>query len=322
MSVSRHFTASFEHFEPCQTQLGDEIVGFVFPRVPQARHTNLSQEKSLLADSRSSGVPGIITNTESHQAESIIETISNELLQTDKTITRKRKGIDRREQCRINQVRYRKRQRLILLQLEESVKRLRKEVAYLKRVVRPELKCKHSPWAIVAEVVRQVNDYLSLWRKVDVATTTHDIKLRTFLEECFSPVVTMGDTTGVDALIEQLQHYAPNFGDPKLQLQRIESKVPGVMMATGRFQMTVTELSLCKVFLNLPLGSRIGRDGRHATLHERLLGQRLSCSCTITFLFDDNGRVDRLEVNLDLVNPLLQVFEKLEDVANTLMNCS
>ncbi|OWZ17819.1 Bzip transcription factor [Phytophthora megakarya] len=268
------------------------------------------------------GVLGNIKDVSDLKSTIGMHVIPDELLQIDKRTTRKRLGIGRREQCRINQIRYRERQRFIQFQLEDTVNRLRKEVAYLKGVVRPELKCKYSPWAIVAEVVRQVEGRFSLWRKVAVMDSTNDIELQTFLEECFSPVVAMGEFTGVVAVIEQLHHYAQNFGNPKFMLQRIESITPGIMKATANLQATVTELSLSKVFLNVPLGTRLDCDGHLATPHKRLLGQRLSCSCTTTFHFDDSGRVERLEVNLDLVNPLLQMFGNIEDVMSTMTYCS
>ncbi|OWZ08335.1 Bzip transcription factor [Phytophthora megakarya] len=310
---------SFHQFEPDQSRLGDETIGAVIARVSEAhRLFDWDRGRHLLVNSTPSNVFRIGVNVGSHQNGSTFKQFPNDLIRNDTERSSKQRGIDRREQCRISQSRYRKRQKLLAMQLEESVKRLRKEVAYLKRVARPQLSCKQSPWAIVVEVYRHVEESLSLWRKVDFVDMVHDINLQTFLGECFSPDVTMGDISGVDALVEQLQHYAENFGDPKLQLHRIESMAPGVMKATGSLHVTVTELSLRKLFT---AQGRLDTNS-HTALCECLVNQRLCYSCTTTFLFDDCDRVERLEVSIDLVNPFFQVFCSLKDVTNTLLMCS
>ncbi|KAF4031035.1 hypothetical protein GN244_ATG17130 [Phytophthora infestans] len=136
------------------------------------------------------------------------------------------------------------------------------------------------------------------------------------LERAFAHDAAMGELRGVDALMEQLLLFSQYFGQPHLKLLRIESVAPDVMAARAKLSVTVTELTLRHAFPHLeePAG---GED--RVLLFQRLLGQRLECDCSLSFLFDeDSERVARLEVNIDLATPLFEVLGSLKDVSNVL----
>lgn len=346
--VTGTIPTSFLGLDPGRERLSDNLVGLVLPRAPGARNNaGLVESNNLLENSRSGDAPSIAVrgplislagpsqNKATTRSTSLTgvkrtaQTSPMELIEVNKKITRKHREMSRREQCRANQARYRSSQRELLLQLERSVKRLSQEVGHLKRGYEGALshgKPKQFPWAIVVEVFRLLEDSIcSPWRMMDATDEMNDAKTQRRLQEWFSPDVAMGDLLGVDALTEQLRRFSLNFGDSKLQLQRIKTMAPGVMIATARLGVTVTELTIRNVFPNLSKRRRQEVDYNYAALREQLLGQRLNCSSSTTFLFHEGtGRIERLEVNIDLVGPLLRVFGTLGAVASALvgMDCS
>ncbi|KAG3117611.1 hypothetical protein PI124_g17039 [Phytophthora idaei] len=139
------------------------------------------------------------------------------------------------------------------------------------------------------------------------------------LERSFTHDAAMGELRGVEALIEQLLLFSQYSGTPHLKLQRIESVAPGVMAARAKLSMTVTELTLRHAFPHLEKPVSDDRGGGRGLLYQRLLGQRVECNCSLTFLFDeDSDRVVRLETSIDLTTALLELFCSLKDVAKVL----
>ncbi|EGZ24852.1 hypothetical protein PHYSODRAFT_479772 [Phytophthora sojae] len=233
--------------------------------------------------------------------------------------------VRRREQCRANQARYRDKQRNAQLQLEQNVELLHQEVSNLKRRYQDlssRERSSQSPWSIVAEVFHLLeSSYRSPWRMTSTKEMMSHPQTRltlAVLERAFAHDAAMGERRGADALMEQLRLYSQCFGDPRLQLKRIESVFAGVMAARVRLSVTVTEFTLKHVF---PHPEAKGGEANGQRLYERLLGQRLDLDCTMNFLFDDlSCRVARLETKVDLMTPLLRVLGSLKDVASVLEN--
>ncbi|KAJ8566712.1 hypothetical protein ON010_g6407 [Phytophthora cinnamomi] len=233
--------------------------------------------------------------------------------------------VRRREQCSANQARYRNKQREAQVHLEKSVKQLHQEVNNLKRRYRDlssRERSSQSPWSIVAEVFDLLeNCFRSPW----CMTSTREMmshpqtrQILAVLERAFAHDAAMGDLRGVDALMEQLRLYSQCFGDPHLQLKRVESVSAGVMAARVELSVTMTELTLKHIFPNLD-GKNGGANG--GNLYERFLDQRLKCHGSMTSLFDENSeRVVRLETKIDLLSPLLRVVGNVEDVIGVLEN--
>ncbi|KAL4160849.1 hypothetical protein PRNP1_001407 [Phytophthora ramorum] len=343
--ISGTFTAPFRSVHPTRGRLSDDLVGHVLQRAPGARtHSNVAggwnlPYKSLPNDTTTRSaepkrispptdkLPSKRTSTRSTQpsltlTKATAPSSTPKLHRMDKKVTRKRREVSRQEQCKLNQARYRSRQRVLQQQLEENVKQLRSEVDHLKReygCIRPDRKSKPSPWAVVAEVFRLLED--SIWRTMgaDSVNYADTQKNFAFLQESFSPDAAVGDLSGVDVL-EELRRFPMNFGSPQLQLQRIDSVAPGVLTATARLSATVTELTFRNVFPSLVKEMRRGSDDERMALRERLSNQRLECSCTVNFLFDEEtGRVERVEPNVDFTVPLSEVLGNLENVAIALL---
>ncbi|CAI5705882.1 unnamed protein product [Peronospora farinosa] len=229
----------------------------------------------------------------------------------------------RREQCRANQARYRDKQKIAQLALDKSVEELHQELEILKRRYRDvssHERSNHSSWLIAAEVFRLIETgFRSPWsmsntQEMKKYTETRQIVVT--LERAFAHDVAMGELRGVDALMDQLRLYSHCFDKPSLQLQRIES-VGSVMSAQAKLSVTVTEFTLQYLFPHLekPAGEYQVKAGREQ-LYQQLLGQRLECSCLMTFLFDkDSYRVVRLATTIDLMPALLRVLGSLRDVS-------
>ncbi|OWZ00032.1 Bzip transcription factor [Phytophthora megakarya] len=148
-------------------------------------------------------------------------------------------------------------------------------------------------------------------------THTETRQILALLERAFAHNTAMGELQGVDALMEQLRLYSQCFGRPMLQLQCVESVTPGVMTAVAKLSLTMSEVTLQHVFPHLAESTDDADD--RSELYQRLLGQRLDCSSSMTFLFDEgSGRVVRLETCVDVVTPLLRVLGNVKDVLDVL----
>ncbi|OWZ03390.1 Bzip transcription factor [Phytophthora megakarya] len=195
----------------------------------------------------------------------------------------------RRLQCRTNQARYRNRQRDYQAHLEENVRRLREELDGLKRR-RQDLKSleknNENPWLVVTKAVCLIEKrFQSPWsgENDEGMSNSHDCRHFGDLEPSFSHDIFMGNVCGLDAVMQQLQCYSQYFGFPQIQLRRVEERAPGVLTATARLSLTITELTLRRLF---PLISREPRSKYDTNWGDRLVGQRLECSCSLNFLFD------------------------------------
>ncbi|KAF4316564.1 hypothetical protein G195_009210 [Phytophthora kernoviae 00238/432] len=200
------------------------------------------------------------------------------------------------------------------------MKQLREEVQNLKIVrqgSRFRSKSKPAPWSIVIEMFRLLEtSFQSPWcvaNAENIMNYTKTGRSLAFLQMACIPAVAMGELHGFTALVEQLRRYSVYFGDPRLQLSQIETMAPGVMRATASLSVTITKPTMRWVFPHLEEPATWWSD-THQSIRDRLLGQRLSCSCSMSFLFEEEGnRVGRLEIKIDLLPSLVQVLGSVED---------
>ncbi|POM78095.1 Bzip transcription factor [Phytophthora palmivora] len=317
------------------SRFGDNVIGHVLPRIPASHNhngaltiSNVNDLSNLTASRVHEGSP-VTTNTfSSLQVAKVSVTpnarVSSVLINQDSVQpkAKKRKLSDyyqsslRRRQCRTNQARYRNRQREYQANLEQNVIHLHEEVANLKRKYRDlssRERISHSPWSIVAEVFHLVeNSFRSPWRTVNAEEMKYHRETQQILavlERSFAHDAAFGDLCGFGSLIEQLQCFSQYFADPQLKLLQIESVTPGVMAARAKLGVTVSKLSLKKIFV----------VDDCTPWHNHLLGQRLELNCTMNFLFDgESSRVVRLECNIDLMVALLRSLKSLNDVSDVL----
>ncbi|KAG7391585.1 hypothetical protein PHYPSEUDO_004087 [Phytophthora pseudosyringae] len=233
----------------------------------------------------------------------------------------------RREQCRTNQARYRDRQRAHQRREQQRVHELHEAVQSLKlkrqRLLFGE-RANRSPWSLVSDVFRLVEtSFRSPWLLANADEMRKNAETRQILatlQKSFTHDVAMGALSGVDALLEQLQCYSLYFSEPHVHLQRVEELVPGVVTATARLRLAVSELTLRCVFPHLEETQVADADDDDLrSLRKKLLGQTLDCSCKVTLLMDDeSGRVGRLETQIDLGRSLFQVLKDASAVSTVL----
>eukprot|EP00644_Phytophthora_capsici_P016516 jgi/Phyca11/123835/e_gw1.52.195.1 len=229
----------------------------------------------------------------------------------------------RREQCRTNQARYRNKQRNLQLQLETSVEHLRNELTLLKRqrqkIVFAE-KTDQSPWTIVTEVFRVLeNSFKAPWNLEHEEDMHNDIEAKknlAFLHRTFTSDVAVGEVRGIDSVIEQWRRTSQYFGEAQLQLHRVELVAPGAITTTARLRFVVTELTLRYMFPHLRDVEPQSKYDIQSSLREKLLGHRVDCAISVDFLFEsENGRVARVEPQIDLLPVLTQILRNMSDVA-------
>ncbi|KAE8965899.1 hypothetical protein PR003_g31264 [Phytophthora rubi] len=352
--------SALDRFERTRAKLSDGVIGHVLPRRrPESRHfgsdeppTNplkvhegLPPQSDTLVTERvepwynalpphkpstTASPVSVATNAALSELRPEYRSGSRTLHRIEDKVTRiEMKKAIRREQCRNSQTRYRNRQRIRQSQLEDKVQQLQEELHGL-RLKRQRLRLSEktdvSPWAVVSEVFRLLEiSFRSPWHMTSVeemmkhAETRQSLRV---LQKSFTHGVSMGSVSGTNALLEQLHRYALYFSDPQIQLKRVESVAPGVLKASSRLNVTVSEFTLRCVFPHLENTNTSDADAaadEYRALREKLLGQRLSCSCEMTLLLDaESGRVVRLETSINLVESLFRVLGSAGDVVGVL----
>ncbi|KAG7388825.1 hypothetical protein PHYBOEH_007687 [Phytophthora boehmeriae] len=280
------------------TSIGD------FACKPRATHTN----ESLLLHKAPSVQSPPATGKEKEQSETA-------------------KLARRREQLRLCQARFRQKQRDLKLQeqqrMKEEIQQVRDGIKCLKlehRSLKLRGKFKPSPFNVVSEVLHFIDTTLqSPWRVANTEVMKSHTDTRrslALLQTVLTPDVAMGELRGFDVLMEQLQRYSQYFGEPRIQLERIETLAPGVLRATTTLSLTITETTMKSVF---QLPKKTNGEEIDKSMWTRLEGKRICCSCSINFLFDKTkGLVERLELCIDLLTPLVRELKSLEGVVQVL----
>jgi len=213
----------------------------------------------------------------------------------------------RREQCRINQARYRRTQKEKERHLQGAVEQLRQEVDALQheqQSITARTACKWDSWLVVIETFNLLSSCLQYPWLADIAsgpaTMQHSL---TVVQESLPSDVSIGDQCGVDAVIQHLRDYSKFFGRPVSTLQRVDAEAPGVMTATALLSFTASDATLSRAFPGLAGDEQVRRQ---------LLDRRLRCSLTMQFFFDqDTRRVERVETSTDVVSVLVGALKSV-----------
>ncbi|GMF18699.1 unnamed protein product [Phytophthora fragariaefolia] len=361
--MTPHFkTNNYHPF--ARTELSDSLVGLVRPRVPAGRrrsdtgiamafgavmtpYSTVMRAAVSLANEFNGTGDALLSLTEDRSqpfrhveprraAKSSMapdEAAPSSSVKSNDMLKRKRSDdtnydsdfMHRRERCRVNQARYRNKQRNTRVQLEIDVEQLHHKVNSLSRRYR-ELSMRerrsHNPWSIVTEVFHLLeSSFRSPWRVASAREMMAHPQSRLILavlKRALAHDAAMGDLRGVEALMEQLRLYSQCFEGSQLRLKRIETVSADVLAARAELSVTLTESTLKHV---LPrLAERHGGDVDDR-LYKRLLGQQLDCECSMIFLFDaDTKRVVRLETIIDPMVSLLRLTGNLENVLDIVEN--
>ncbi|KAG3141020.1 hypothetical protein PC128_g25066 [Phytophthora cactorum] len=243
---------------------------------------------------------------------------------TDNTNAQKRlKTARRREQCRINQARYRLKQDRKSQLLRETVLKLQEEIPLLEmqrdRIL---FGAKQSIYNVVVEYFHLFRHGLRSLRQVNrrqFAQNTDAQQQLVFLRSSLSSNINIGDRYGVDALVEQWQRYSSYFRDLHFQLEHMEEVVKNLAVVAASLSVTVTDTSLQNVFPHLLSGyggTGNGIEVAATSLGKTLLGRRLLLPCSLYFEWDEaSSHVVRLEMTVDFLTPISRVLGSLTDAA-------
>ncbi|ETM31344.1 hypothetical protein F442_21800 [Phytophthora nicotianae P10297] len=240
-----------------------------------------------------------------------------------KYIHKRLKTARRREQCRINQARYRLKQDRKSHLLSDTVVKLLEEIPLLEmqrdRIL---FGAKQSVYNLVVEYFHLFRHGLRTLRQVNrtqIAQGTEAQQQLVFLRYSLSPNVSIGDRYGVDAIVEQWQRYSSYFRDLHFQLEHMDEIVKNLAVVAASLSVTITEASLQNVFPHL-LGE-YGDTGNASeitatSLGRKLLGRRLLLPCSLYFEWDEvSSHVVRLEMTVDFLTPISRVLGSITDAA-------
>ncbi|OWZ23493.1 hypothetical protein PHMEG_0001623 [Phytophthora megakarya] len=223
----------------------------------------------------------------------------------------------RREQCRANQARYRRKQLNHAKTLEETVQKLRADIPVLE-LQRNRLLYggQQNVWNVVVEYfhvfrfgvpvtlpVESEDGTICPSERLENAETKHQLA---FLRSSMTENVILGERSGVEALMEQWRMYSSSFQSLYFQLERVERTNDKFVSVTATLNVTVSEMTFQYVFPHLlDDGERDNAgeyeddaDSTRAYLRSKLLGQT-----TVNFM-----------------TPLMKELGNLSDVALVLEN--
>ncbi|KAK1930269.1 bZIP transcription factor 1 [Phytophthora citrophthora] len=215
----------------------------------------------------------------------------------------------RRERCRINQARYRKRQRQHADDLNNSIEQLQQEVQELEITRQNILRSSttdHSVWVVATEYFRHFSHgYVSTLHEPESLLKLNQHVQLDFLKANFAADVTDGVLTGDEAILKHWGLFTNYHEDVKVQLKRLDQVNSDSLLAAVTIRFTVTENTLQQFYPHLK-----------GELAGKLLNQCITAAGSVRFDWDETtGRVVRLESKIDLLTPMLKLVGTLENVA-------
>ncbi|GMF48795.1 unnamed protein product [Phytophthora fragariaefolia] len=269
-----------------------------------------------------SATPFPPTDSPSRDVAAAVATLS--ISQNDATKPKRKRRVSVkteacREQCRTNQARYRQKQREYVAKLEATVTQLRDEIPILE-VQRRRLRydSKQRVWDVVVEYFQLfrhgVRDSLDQGSAIssDVLRTSEAQQQLMFLRSTMAPDVEFCTVSGVEVLMEHWRRMSEYHDDLKFELAHMEKVSESVVIAKSMLSVTITKTTLECVFPHL-MGSENVED---LSLAVKLLGHTLEYPCSVLFVWDEaTSLVVRLETDIDMATPLLQLLGNLSDVS-------
>ncbi|KAG3061891.1 hypothetical protein PC122_g19484 [Phytophthora cactorum] len=242
----------------------------------------------------------------------------------------KRISASRREQCRINQARYRSRQRAREKFVISSIRQLKVDIRDLetrRQTIASRSRFPKSIWSVAIEYFRLFqHGYIapplvpSADHQPSVMAEERPHKPHAqidFLRDTMVHDVTDGIIHGVEALLENWKLLSLYHDDVFVQLQRLDYVTEDSLQATTTVGLTITENTLQHLYLHLLVSPiRDHKEEQVSPLAAKLLNQRIVVRGTVRFDWDEASCcMTRLETKLDLLSPFLELLGSLEDTA-------
>ncbi|KAF4030008.1 hypothetical protein GN244_ATG18238 [Phytophthora infestans] len=245
-------------------------------------------------------------------------TEENGVYSTESVSTRARRtkvSASRRERCRINQARYRKRQRQHEEELDNSIRELQEKIQELQTQHQDMMRSapqSESMWVKATEYFRLFrHGYMTPMTTPESSPSSLPPKRAhvqlDYLQSSMTPDVTEGNLIGADAILEKWKFLSLQHDDVHLQLKRLEQIGQNSLLALTATSITITKNTLCHVYPHL--------TGKKSHLAAKLLDQRLAMRGSVRFDWDASlGRMTRVESTVDMLSPMLELLGSLDDV--------
>ncbi|RLN62347.1 hypothetical protein BBP00_00004826 [Phytophthora kernoviae] len=215
----------------------------------------------------------------------------------------------RRERCRVNQARYRKKQQKHAVDLEGDIRELKCQVQKLEMQqasIPASTPTKYNVWTFTTGYFRRFSYAL-------LETTDH----LDFLRATMAKDVRDGDVCGVEALIENWRLFSLSFANIHVELERLDKATEDHLIAKTTTRLTISENTLQRLFPHLNSDGKGGVEGGEwSVLATKLLDQRLVICGSVRFDWDATmERVVNMHSQSDMLSPLVRVLGSLEDVS-------
>ncbi|KAG6955793.1 hypothetical protein JG688_00011738 [Phytophthora aleatoria] len=285
---------------PNRFSLSDTVIGGVVQRVAPLHDNNFVGHKRQFANVETDNV--------------------DEKFSLEPKRGRKMKiSASRRERGRINQARYRQRQREHADNLNESIQLLQEEIKNLEsqrqRIIR-NAPTHQSVWSVATEYFRLFrHGYMTPMIAPDSSSVTSTKTMRQhvqldFLKTKMAADVTDGTICGAETILENWRLFSMFHGDVNVQLKRLQQVAADSLLATMAISLTITKNTLHQLYPHLV------SDDQVSPLAASLLNQRIVVCGAVRFDWDEaSGRVARLDSKLDMLTPILKIVGSLENVA-------
>ncbi|OWY95846.1 hypothetical protein PHMEG_00034042 [Phytophthora megakarya] len=224
----------------------------------------------------------------------------------------------RREQCRVNQAKYRKKQQQYAQDLDHRVQLLQDELHYMetKRLnILRNSATEQTVWIVATDYFRHFGEGYRP-PSFTIEGTPQHMQLD-FLKETMASDVTDGIVCGVKELLERWRLFSLFHGDVNVHLNNLEKRAGGSLLANTTTSITITENTLHHLYPHLVCSTENDDDvGELSPLALKLLNQRLIVRGSVWFGWDEaTARVSRLETKIDMLAAMFKLVDNVEDVA-------
>ncbi|OWZ03712.1 hypothetical protein PHMEG_00024507 [Phytophthora megakarya] len=222
----------------------------------------------------------------------------------------------RKERNRMHQARYKKKQNMHMLGMEDTIQLLKDEIRKLQltRQFKSLEPANKTSWSVLTEYFRLFRFGVKPSGHV-AAENMYPIDPQAqhnFLLKTMAPDVTNGIMGGVDGVMKIWEHESLCFPGLWVDIKCLEDGPDGSIIVTTKHNLTISEATLHYMFPHLIHG-----DGEYSQLVNKLLGQQLLTHVVVHFEWDsETGRVNSYVSKADIVTPMLRLLGNLEDVSH------
>ncbi|KAL3657764.1 hypothetical protein V7S43_017336 [Phytophthora oleae] len=281
---------------PNKYSLSDNVISGVVQRRPDRFADNRQMFRSFTT-ARNFTSPELLQSSRHKRLGSLANVASKRSKPEESEPTGKLKvPASRRERCRINQARYRKRQRKYADDVDGSIRQPKEEVQDLETKRQTVLRCaptNENVWNVATKYFRlfrygyeapvstpkriSPSPFAKTDNKFDTTQLQQPNPQLEFLRGSLSPDVTDGMLCGADALLENWRLLSLYYDDVNVKLKRLEQDGPsGSLVGKTILSVTITEKTLQNVFPHLA-----------QSLASKLVNQRLVLRGSVRFDWDN-----------------------------------